>query len=204
MAKVARRWTLSDALSPMRCLVVYCHPVPESFGAAVRDTAVAALSDRGFEVRLVDLYAEGFDPVLSADERRNMDRAPTDPELAPHIENLKWATGDPVRLSDLVARPAGHAEGLVRPRLGDRCSVTACRRMAAASSRWCRISRRSASSPPAAQTWWLSFLMGQPGRKTILRGIRSLCALQLPYALSRTLRHGPLDAGNARGLSTEV
>ena len=75
----------------MRCLVVYCHPVPESFGAALRDTAVAALSDRGCDVRLTDLYAEGFDPVLGADERRAMDRAPTDPALAPHIENLRWA-----------------------------------------------------------------------------------------------------------------
>ena len=75
----------------MRYLVVYCHPVPESFCAAVRDTAVAALSDRGCEVRLTDLYAEGFDPVLGADERRNMDRAPTDPKLAPHIDSIKWA-----------------------------------------------------------------------------------------------------------------
>ena len=76
----------------MRVLVVYCHPVPESFCAAVRDTAVEALTARGWEVRLVDLYAEGFDPVMGADERRHYnDRAPTDPALAPHIENLKWA-----------------------------------------------------------------------------------------------------------------
>ena len=76
----------------MRVLVVYCHPVPESFCAAVRDAAVETLTARGWDVRLVDLYAEGFDPVMSADERRNYnDRAPTDPTLAPHIENLKWA-----------------------------------------------------------------------------------------------------------------
>ena len=52
----------------MRCLVVYCHPVPESFGAAVRDAALSALAERGFEVRLVDLYAEGFEPVLRSIE----------------------------------------------------------------------------------------------------------------------------------------
>ena len=56
-----RAWTRSDAL---RVLVVYCHPVPESFCAAVRDAAVATLTARGCEVRLVDLYAEGFDPVM--------------------------------------------------------------------------------------------------------------------------------------------
>ena len=61
----------------MRVLVVYCHPVPESFCGVVRDTAVETLTARGWDVRLTDLYAEGFDPVLSADERRNYNgRAP--------------------------------------------------------------------------------------------------------------------------------
>ena len=75
----------------MRCLVVYCHPLPESFGAALRDAAVATLGGRGWEVRVVDLYAEGFDPVVSLEERRNMEHAPIDPKLATHIENLRWA-----------------------------------------------------------------------------------------------------------------
>ncbi|MEL6435662.1 MAG: NAD(P)H-dependent oxidoreductase, partial [Pseudomonadota bacterium] len=40
----------------MRVLVVYCHPVPESFCAAVRDTVVDGLEHGGNEVRLLDLY----------------------------------------------------------------------------------------------------------------------------------------------------
>ena len=76
----------------MRFLVVYCHPVPESFCAAVRDAAIQALKAKGCEVRLIDLYAERFDPVMPADERRSYnDRAPVDPTLASHIEHLKWA-----------------------------------------------------------------------------------------------------------------
>jgi putative NADPH-quinone reductase len=39
-------------------LVVFCHPVPDSFGAAVRDAAVVALA--AHEVQLADLY-EGHD-----------------------------------------------------------------------------------------------------------------------------------------------
>ncbi|TGU98200.1 flavodoxin family protein, partial [Mesorhizobium sp. M8A.F.Ca.ET.173.01.1.1] len=54
----------------MRVLVVYCHPVPESFCAAIRDTAVEVLRGRGWDVRLLDLYGENFNPVMSCEERR--------------------------------------------------------------------------------------------------------------------------------------
>ena len=55
----------------MRVLYVYCHPVPESFHGAIRTEAIAALKRAGHAVDLIDLYADNFDPVMSADMRRN-------------------------------------------------------------------------------------------------------------------------------------
>src|ERR1700678_2995190 len=55
----------------MRILYVYCHPLPESFHAAIRTTALAALAQSGHDVDLLDLYAEQFNPVLSEDGRRH-------------------------------------------------------------------------------------------------------------------------------------
>ncbi len=55
----------------MRVLYLYCHPLPESFHAAIRTEALAGLAAAGHEVDLLDLYAEGFDPVLTADARRH-------------------------------------------------------------------------------------------------------------------------------------
>ena len=55
----------------MRVLYVYCHPLPESFHAALRGGALAGLAAAGHAVDLLDLYAEGFDPVLTADARRH-------------------------------------------------------------------------------------------------------------------------------------
>ena len=49
----------------MRALVVYCHPEPQSFTAAIRDVVVERLAAAGAETRALDLYAEGFEPVLS-------------------------------------------------------------------------------------------------------------------------------------------
>ncbi|HEY1979712.1 MAG TPA: NAD(P)H-dependent oxidoreductase [Xanthobacteraceae bacterium] len=55
----------------MRVLYIYCHPLPESFHAAIKTRALAALAAAGHEVDLLDLYAEKFDPVLSEDARRH-------------------------------------------------------------------------------------------------------------------------------------
>ena len=54
----------------MRVLYLYCHPLPESFHAAIRAEALAGLAEGGHEVDLCDLYAEGFNPVMSEEERR--------------------------------------------------------------------------------------------------------------------------------------
>ena len=53
----------------MRFLVIYAHPVKESFVSALHDGAVAALRAAGHEVDDCDLYAEGFQPVLSREAR---------------------------------------------------------------------------------------------------------------------------------------
>ena len=77
----------------MRCLLVTCHPLPDSYGAALTRTALQGLAAGGHEVRHLDLYAMGFDPVLSLAERRsylsntqhNIDG------LQAHVDALRWA-----------------------------------------------------------------------------------------------------------------
>ena len=53
----------------MRVLVIYCHPVAESFASAAHRTVLEGLAEAGHEVTDVDLYAEHFDPVMSRQER---------------------------------------------------------------------------------------------------------------------------------------
>ena len=74
----------------MRALVVHCHPDPASFTAAARDRVVAALTGRGDEVRVTDLYAADFNPVLSATERRRHLEPGPDPSVADHAADLQW------------------------------------------------------------------------------------------------------------------
>ena len=54
---------------PPKILVVYCHPNPKSYTRAVLDAVLAGLADEPCEVDVVDLHADGFDPVLLVDEQ---------------------------------------------------------------------------------------------------------------------------------------
>lgn len=54
----------------MRVLLIHAHPLADSYSAAVRDAVRRGLEAAGHEVTLLDLYAEGFDPRMGADERR--------------------------------------------------------------------------------------------------------------------------------------
>lgn len=47
----------------MNVLIVYAHPEPGSFTAAMKDTARQALSAAGHTVEVSDLYGEAFNPV---------------------------------------------------------------------------------------------------------------------------------------------
>jgi putative NADPH-quinone reductase len=73
-----------------RALVVYCHPLEESFVAAVRDRVLVGLATGGAEVRFTDLHAAGFDPGFTATDHANHLVAGTDPSLESHAEDLQW------------------------------------------------------------------------------------------------------------------
>ncbi|MGG5811773.1 NAD(P)H-dependent oxidoreductase [Falsiroseomonas sp. CW058] len=60
----------------MRVLYLYAHPLAGSLHFAIREAAREGLAEAGHEVDLCDLYAEGFDPVLSAEERRGYHAIP--------------------------------------------------------------------------------------------------------------------------------
>ena len=75
----------------MRVLTILAHPHPGSFNHAIAEAAVAALEASGHEVVFHDLYAEGFDPLLSSEEIPK--GAQIDEALARHCRDLGEAEG---------------------------------------------------------------------------------------------------------------
>jgi NAD(P)H dehydrogenase (quinone) len=73
----------------LRVHIVYAHPSPTSFVAALHDHVVETLKARGHEVDDLDLYAEKFNPAMSSQMIRNyVDTVRNREEVAPFVERL--------------------------------------------------------------------------------------------------------------------
>jgi putative NADPH-quinone reductase len=70
--------------------VVYCHPDPDSFTAAVFRRVVETFEAARHQVRTSDLYADGFEPAMSLYEETNHLTPPELPEIAGYLDNLRW------------------------------------------------------------------------------------------------------------------
>lgn len=159
----------------MNVLVVYCHPCGDSYVSALRDAALDGLKAAGHTVRLTDLYAEGFRPEMSAEERRRYhDAGSNEAPVASHVENLKWAEAlvfvYPTWWYGLPAMLKGWLDRAFVPHVaftlptetqGIRGNLRNIRRIVAVTS--------------CGATWPLSKIMGEPGRRTLMRGVRSIC-----------------------------
>ena len=73
----------------MKVLVLFAHPVETSFGAAVHQTLVETLRKGGHAVDDCDLNAEGFDPVMTRQDRLDYhDPKVNRARVAPYVERL--------------------------------------------------------------------------------------------------------------------
>jgi NAD(P)H dehydrogenase (quinone) len=143
-------------------LVVFAHPVPLSFTEAMRDRVLLGLSTAGWTVDEIDLYADSFDPCITAAEIAG--HPSPDATIDDHIERLlaatavvfvhpTWWGGQPAIvkgwLDRVLSRPAGvDAFGSVR--------------------RLCVVSSHGSSRTRNA-------VQGVPGRRITFRLIRAKC-----------------------------
>ena len=75
-----------------KALVLFAHPVPESFSASLHRKVLETLTNRGWQVDDCDLYAEGFNPVLTTGERRGYhDRATNCAPVQSYVDRLRAA-----------------------------------------------------------------------------------------------------------------
>lgn len=159
----------------MNVLVIYCHPLAGSYAAAMKTRVLAGLAGAGHAVRLVDLYGEEFPAAMSATERRNYHEAGTnEAPVAAHLDHIRWAEAlvfvYPTWWYGLPAMLKGWMDRVLVPHVafkmptesqGIRGNLRNIRRIQVVTS--------------CGATWWLSKLMGEPGRKTLLRGLRAIC-----------------------------
>jgi putative NADPH-quinone reductase len=77
----------------MQILIVFCHPDRTSFQATILAELLDRLKDR-HEVRVIDLYGEGFDPVLDLESwRAHQRRQSAEADLSAHVAALSGCEG---------------------------------------------------------------------------------------------------------------
>jgi len=159
----------------MHILIVFAHPLDDSYGAALRDIIVETLKARGHVVDLCELYKEQFDPVLSAQEQRiYKDTSANFKAVSDHVQRLRqsegvifvfpsWWYGMPAILKgyfDRVWLPGVAFEfgpQAIKPLLGG-------------------IRLFGVVTTTGAPAWFTRFYMGNPSRKVLMRGLARLLA----------------------------
>ncbi|MGQ0567270.1 MAG: NAD(P)H-dependent oxidoreductase [Gemmobacter sp.] len=160
----------------MRAMVVYCHPEGRSFTAAVRDCVLARLAQGGAEVRLVDLYAEGFQPVLSGAEWAGYLDAPGNcTPVQRAVDDLRWCDTlifvYPTWWYGLPAMLKGWLDRVMLPEVAFLMPDGANRTIRPGLH---NITRLGVFTTCGA-SWGLTALVGSPGRRTLTRGVGLLC-----------------------------
>ena len=156
----------------MRALVVYSHPAEGSFNAAIRDLVVEKLRGAGAEVRMSDLYAEGFQPVLTTEELTGyLDHPKNRKPVEAHCADIEWCDTlifvyptwwyglpailkgwlDRVLLPEVAFLMPDGVNKTIRPGLH-------------------HITRLGVFTTCGA-SWWLTRFVGAPGRRQLMRGV---------------------------------
>jgi len=75
----------------MNILIVYTHPNKKSFNHALQESVEKTLIDLRHDVRIRDLYEEGFDPVLSAGDLQAIRSGNIPSDIKKEQEHVSWA-----------------------------------------------------------------------------------------------------------------
>ncbi len=159
----------------MRVLYIYCHPLADSFHAGILKESLAGLKRAGHEVDLLDLYAEGFDPVLSAEGRRNYhDTTLNRAGLEDYVARLQscealvlqfptWCFGMPAMLK-------GYFDRLLMP--GVSIDLTDAKNVKPMLGNI----RKIAGISTYGRQRWVALYMGDPSRVMVMKYMRRLTA----------------------------
>jgi putative NADPH-quinone reductase len=167
-----------ELFTTMRVLVLHSHPLDESYGRALYRQTCESLTKAGHEVDGCNLYAEGFDPVLSAHDRTVYHDYPENTVLVKdYVDRLQkaeglvivtpvWNFGFPAMLKGYFDRvwvkgvSFDLEDGKLTPTL--------------------RHIKKLAAVMTYGATPWRAFLVGNPPKKIVTRVLRAQIKIGAP------------------------
>ena len=157
----------------MRILLVYAHPLEQSYASALRDAVLSTLAEGGHQVDLCDLYAEGFQAALTREERLAYHSVPANAEaVARDVERLRWAEGVifvfPSWWYGMPAILKGWFDRVWLPGVAFEFGPQAIRPLLG------NIRLFGVVTTTGAPGWFTRLYMGNPNRKVLMRGLSRL------------------------------
>jgi putative NADPH-quinone reductase len=157
----------------MRTLVLFAHPVETSFAAATHRAVVDNLKAAGHDVDDCDLYAEGFNPVLSREERLNYHNIEicTKP-VQGYVDRLRWAE------ALVLTFPVwNYGYPAILKGFFDRVFLPGVSFKLANGHTWPNLQniRKLAAVVTYGGDRWRTLLMGDPPKKVVTRAVRAVC-----------------------------
>lgn len=178
-----------------RVLIVHAHPTADSFCGALSDLVRTTCIKNGAEVRVHDLYAEGFSAVVSANEwNLRGEAADTKPHLADHFADVSWCdtlvfvyptwwSAQPAVLKGWIDRVlANEVAWIIDPTSGHALPNL-------------RNVKRIIVVTTHGRSCLVNVLCGEWGRATIARSVRRLCSWRCrvnwlaAYSMDRSTRY---------------
>lgn len=161
----------------MRVLVIYCHPVTESFAAAAHTTVLQALAEHGHEVTDVDLYAEEFDPAMSRQEWLDyLNTARNERLVKRYDDQLAWAEAIvlvyPAWWYGMPAMLKGYFDRVWLPGVAFDVLPDG----TVSTERLKNLKRIVVVTTYGGSWWMVRLAIGDPARKVIGRAVKALCA----------------------------
>lgn len=163
----------------MNVLVLFAHPLADSYGRAIHDQVMSSLHVDGHEVRSHNLWQENFDPVLSAVEKREHFAAPetktaNDSLLAAHVADLRWCEAIVFVYPSWWSAPPAIMKGWFDRVLMQGVAWTFPEGATRLHAGLTHV-RRLVAVTTYGSSRWVNALEGEPGKATIRRGLRVLC-----------------------------
>ena len=161
----------------MKVLVVHAHPSTTSFSRAIADTAESALRTGGHDVTVLHLDDEGFRPAMSREERLAYETPEPilDPQVARHAELVRAAEVLVFVYPTWWAAPPAIMKGWL-----ERVFVPGVAFDLDPDTREVRAGLRHVRRLVGITTYGSSRryvrVLGDPGRRTIMRALRFLCS----------------------------
>ena len=155
----------------MNILLVFCHPAPESFQRSILHDLTGRLERDRHAVQVIDLYGQGFDPVLSVEDwrahRRNESHAAG---LSAHLAALGEAEGlilvYPTWWYGLPAMLKGWIDRVWQPGVAFTMEGGVFRTRTLQ-----RVKRFAVITTYGSPRWFIEWIVGDPARRQLMRGL---------------------------------